>query len=612
MPVKNYILIASVGRSDIKFILEQQDNNEKQLAEIFSDKGALTLRQVHQALLDNVLPFVFESENIKAARIREKIRFAADPIQARVDEGKIALQDDHGNYLLYAAKLNGLIGFLKQQAQGGKIVIKGGLFVGTSRPAERNEPIASHVLLAQYFARQLSLNYGGELPDKLTLIDCPVYYLNQLKDLDEKNRFYDGKGLDYPVKRIVARRIDNAIARFVNHFSVNTEVILSDTGGMADLKNVLSASVYFRAQGDVLEFPQTEMTDRFDQKTFDQFSRQKHQISRQQSLQVKTRVKQRILEGDFSGAWAACAHLLPENLEKLEQDESWILGVYWVSHYFNGQNSFAQYNKQLDKVSTKNPVKESLSALLQQLKQLTCSEILDQQIQSTLTLTVMKIEAKLQATKQEERDIIGAMRDCSTLSDQLLRASVYHYLNTHHNPGKTTQLKYHNDQIPDNIIGSLKDSLGENEKLKQFIHSPTSKKIIQLRNSKAWRDKLKMRDEYSDYYEFNKRIRAKLDTKKSLTDWRNLSTHQSLTIENISDIIEIACTDKITEYPYPLWHPEFASNHPDKGDSFLNQHYVKEIENKRGYGAGYMKQQYLTLMEQLLDVIQSSIYTGEA
>ena len=160
MPVKNYILIASVGRSDIEFILEQQDNNEKQLAEIeiFLDKDTLTLRQVHQALLDNTLPFVFESKNINAGRIREKIRFTADPIQPIVDDGKTVLRDKHGNYRLYAAKLNGLIGFLKQQAQDGKIVIKGGLFVGTSRPGEAKEPIASHVLLAQHFARQLSLN----------------------------------------------------------------------------------------------------------------------------------------------------------------------------------------------------------------------------------------------------------------------------------------------------------------------------------------------------------------------------------------------------------------------------------------------------------------------
>jgi len=635
--IQKYVLIASTGKNDIKFWLKgiHEKFGEKLAVAQIQDKvsykctdleNTLSIRNIHQYLLDDKIKYSFSSNPEAALGVDYKTdilfeknlkphTYAEDNYQE--DSLKPIQKDD--KYLLYAAKLDQLIQTLKIQASQRNIQISGALFIGTARPKEQGEPIASHRLLAKHFAEQLSLNFAGELPEEQTgqsVATCPVYWVNQLKDLpDEQGNFYDGEGSDYPVKRIVAKRIDDSIKQFLANFESDIEVILSHTGGMHDLKDVLTASVFFRAPAGVLEIPMTEKNTRFGEAEFKKLIEEKHLISRRQSLQIKTLIQSRIKEGDIAGAWSACAHIHDD--ANLATHDIWTHAVKAVNSYYNSSEA-----KISDTILRRCPddIKQLIDKLNEQLSELTQDETHLQQAQTTLTRTMFAIEASLQATKKQEVQVKQALTLCATLSDQLLRACVFKYLQeANHSYQLNTPLDYASD-----IVLGQKAPEGD----KKFDKN-NRKKLNIFYGREAWKNQLKQDNKLSVCIDYQNRMSCGKNTKHpssywKLQEWRNSIAHgRSVNETNQQEILATASSpvqcelNNQTINVKPLWNPNllgFYQNNADAiatGDNFLNHYYVQQIEEKLGYGTGSTKKKYTQLQQTLLAIVQSPIYIPE-
>lgn len=610
--IQNYLFIASTGKNDLKFLITE--NGENKLAEIMAGKKHdpyVGLRLIHEKLLNNDIPHIFQNlPDIQTKK--EKIYFKQSDdgttLNPKLGDNQQVQKTNDDKYILCAAKLQGLITSLKNKITNNEIRIIGALFVGTERRNQAMEPIASHRLLAKHFAEQLNMNYVGELPEDVTIApsDCPVYWLNQLKDLpDRDGNHYDGLGLDYPVKRIVAKRIDDSIHQFVNYFAnTSPEIIVSDTGGMNDLKDLLSASIHFRAYSDVLESPQTEKNDTFDTRALDRLISEKHLITRRQSLQIKTLVKHRILEGDIYGAWSTCVHIHDE--EQLVKHDTWSHAVQAVKNYFSGEYNFK---------TTRFPNGNNYTELSRTLSELTKGETLEEQIQRLLTRTLFTIESNLQSSRPEEMQIKNALVSCATLSDQLFRACIFLYLekNRSNFPNLKPNLQFSNDEV-----------LTVNHTNNNDKHF-TNKKINPFYGKNEWRGTLKNDVQLSLCIHYQNRMSCGKNNKHpaeqwKLQEWRNSIAHgRNINETDLKHILNKACqtTSCInqTDMPDtvdPLWNSDLTkAKPPTLGSCFLNQHYVHLIEKSLGYDINSTQQKYQKLQNNLLAIINSSIYIAE-
>lgn len=635
--IPNYVLIASTGKQDIKFWLHGTDkkHGKKRIAAEIQDSksmkcesfdNTLTIRDIHSKFLNGEILYEFNKKPLIEEIQNDRISFDADILFNRNLTPTLQVSNNYkadiqvviikNKYQLYAAKLQGLISTLKELQNKNKIKVIGGLFLGTDRNGNQGEPISSHILLAKYFAKEFSLDNAKEF-DSLNLNNTNVFWLNQMKDianLSKYNQRYEGEGIDYPVKRVIAKRIDDTVHKFIEHFSVNkANVILSHTGGMADLKSLLSASVRFRENKRVLESHQTEKIDTFDTSAFKRLIKDQLLVSRQQSLQIKTLVKNRILEGDIAGAWSACAHIHDET-QPVKHD-IWTYAVQAVKNYFAGDNSF-----NLDvaaSVNNKIPdtIKDQFQKLNQHLKTLTTDDgdDFEKQSQSALTRTLFHIESALQARKMQERDIINAAIHSTSLNDQLLRTCIYHYLNTHRNEFAHLKdfLQFDNDSV-------LKQSWNDNsdKRFKTTRNGTTTTKLSGYNGRFAWMRTLRsdrilnIPNIYSKRLTYPNRSPNNPED-KSLSQWRNTIAHglgmESSDLEQILIIATLASGEM-----QPIWNPDLqGKTNLSTGTCILNQHYTQQIEESLGYGIGSTRKKYITLQKLLLDIINSPIYLAD-
>ena len=606
--MKNYVLIASVGRSDIKFVLtDKNEKNEFYLAEI-ADRCdcCLSIRKVHEALRDNEIKHHFCKETLnKIKNNREKIRFCQqnDEIQAKVDSDFSLKKTQKDEICIYAAKLQGLIETLQKLQNDQKIQIKAALFLGTERKKQSGEPAASHILLARHFADTLGFEAAADLNDTNINQNTNVFWANQTLELNQDdwqgNTKYEGTGIDYPVRRIIARRIDLIIQDFLNRFETDKpQILLSDTGGISDLKALLSASVKFRARNTVYEIPQTELSEKFDIDAFNELVNQPQYISRQQSLQIKHLVESRIQNGDFSGAWAACTHIHTECNK--QNHDIWTYAVEAVRNYFLGDNSF-----NLSEIIKKMPeeareTKKHFTELSEQLDKLTANknDTHKKQAEATLTHIMFQVEAALQAQTKEEIDIINATIQTSALNDQLLRSCIFYYLNKNKSQFKNliNKLNYYDDLVLTKDWHDNKDKRFDRKKIKPFY------------GRDAWRNSLKTDNQLNIVNNYFERLTL---PKKSLQKKRNAIAHSlGMNRDDLEKILDIATLSQDT---FSLWNPGLMAlwqNHTSSpiapGENFLNQHYVKEIETALGFEN--TQQKYTQLQTTLLAIIRDTIY----
>ena len=271
-----YTLIVSTGKSDIKLWIQGQDR-ESNAASYASVEPRNCIRPLHKALIEKKIPHKlvaklkenrqeYFSPLIYSELKKSRISLRYDNTQIDPDPENDELKNtkplkDEEKYLLHPAKLDLIVCRLKELDDNKEIELVGALFLNTQRKdtkKRKNEPIGAHILLANWVGEIFELKVAPltENPDT----DEKIFYANYALDLlDSDNDDMEGKGSDYPLKRVVARRIDDCIRIFLGlkRFQGTTSIV-SHTGGFHEVKRVIMGSVRFRSKDNYIEINDTE------------------------------------------------------------------------------------------------------------------------------------------------------------------------------------------------------------------------------------------------------------------------------------------------------------------------------------------------------------------
>ena len=181
-----------------------------------------------------------------------------------------------------------------------------------------DEPIATGPLLARWLAKQFTLtNVAGDSGSRYNTGKkacwVNVYQAVTTFEGHDINGVPPEGAYHYPLTLSVARSIDLAVKNMAEAFSgTEVNVILSHTGGPADIKECLNASARFRFGDRIIESHESELQAvgfNFDRdKTLSRTPR------RSDSLTTRLHVEQRIWEGDYVGAQAVASHIQPDGI----------------------------------------------------------------------------------------------------------------------------------------------------------------------------------------------------------------------------------------------------------------------------------------------------------
>lgn len=525
-------------------------------------------------------------------------------------------------HYLYPNKLDKLLSCLD------KTQFCGAIFLGTNRTsgdyAEKDmDPRASHYVLAKWFAEYADLGEAQELrftPDEDTTVESSKVWWSDFL-INGENLENDKNHCDIPVARHVAQRID-MVLKFISERQEfnNATMILSHTGAMAEIKQYLLNNAIFRFPRRLVDLSVTEAMKNDDcgvllGQNKEKLNPLKRFPQRNESIGLRAIVEQQLWQGDFLGAWSACVHY---DRDVFFPDEGWILGVKLVADFFSGKSD----QMELPSVINSTPCVAPLESLHRAIAELSSPDASGRVSESAifqagreaLLRSAFKVEASLQATRDEERRYVHAIVGTCNFRDVALRGLAFRQLCTapFNSIIDSDRLDYAEDKVP-LFNGGIP---AEWKTANLFQNKDDKVRIFDTDGITAWLDFLKK----PTLYRFNKRIQDfQTGEIKSLAFYRNRATHRALSIdERISAIQNSISTSKKHS---SLWNKDIPANLISPvdqvtscssiiGSNFLNQQYVMDVF--REMEVEKPQERYQNMFAALIDVVRSPIYSPDS
>jgi len=594
--VKEVVLIISTGKQDIKIWAKNETN--------FVSLNLNYPRKFHELLLENVSE---ENQNSKgsekhrfidteeelAEKLHQKLgttltlqtkknlnklpvcKFESNEEQLLVNhhdeykEFKPIKYNDQ--YILHPAKLGSIIKKILSvcniedsndcfETTIPKIKVVRILVFGTHRELNKNsefhiknEPVGSGELIARWLSSRFNLPYLTDITD-LSIDAQYVTWVNFLENLED----FSGDTIEnYPVHSDAVKIITNAIYQLKQGLTAPLAV-LSGTGGMSDVKQVIEAATNLYFSPNVLEIRDTEtFREQFKVK---ELYKESMQPTHAESLNARAICRQRILQGDYIGAWGAVAHLKSSKI-----DANWLQPVEELSDFFLGKKTDKYITKSLEEIIS---LKQGLDPLR----------------------LAFKVEAALQAPNVEDRIITEALLASTTFMDLALKEIVFY--------------KNHEEfEIVDYTTGKVQFNPDHQLNLSEGFRSnkPKTKFFVAFEgnHSQFWREKLNC-DSVKAYW---KRI-AHYDNKiPALNTFRNNFAHRCLEKHELNDIYDNAsasCYIKSTKTTLlPLWN----NCQHELSDNFINMPLTQAIF--KDLGISNASELYTNLIYEILTILDT-------
>lgn len=601
--MEKVVLVISTGRQDIKIWAEYSDNegNKKKLVAPL-DWGIrdfhIKMRDALRADNSNIF-YTIDNKNTpdyivakgegtfdfkdEAVVIGKKIRG-----NKYVIDGVTPLDRPNPPYRLYPAKIGSLVKVLKQRVESKNIEILGVVLFATERERHETEnkfliaePIAAGEVLGHWIVQELGneLKYVGEKTFDAESKCCwfnfkekEVCWINMLKGVPD----YSGTGRDFPIQRKAARIIDDALEG-LSTMANGSLCIVSDTGGIAQLKSFMRTSAALRFRNHVIDLPDTE-TQPLDLDT-EKLLIETQLANSQESLQARNHCEQRLWQGDFLGAWGVVAHL-----QDSPNDEKWINVVRAVADFFRGAQ-----------IDTKELPEELTSV----------TSVIDHDWKDVLR-SAFKVEAALQGQSENDRRLPEAILNTVNFFDVVFRIEANRYIENNLND----HLNFIGDKM-DGLVKLNNLSLDESYKSNSLFSQKNSNGKYHISigrgGDNCWITVLHD-NKKGIIKEFSERLNETKGSNfnKSLRSYRNYVAHRALTHEQANDAIRIAAYS--SEDINPLWNvpnPEPSYNIADTGNHFLSVRLITEVFKL--FDISNATQLYQEMLQTLISEVRGSI-----
>lgn len=359
---KNSVLIASTGGQDIKVLCQLSGNNTV----IPYSIGKNNLRKLHQALIDNIIPWKMVASEPQLQKVTglNDLSLVTKPGKQRF----IDIEKDfkieklfrpvcnrnraviakplfsNKKLLLFPAKLYSVI----ESIDKNKIKAVALFYTDRTLASDKDksnqrdydgEPIATGKVLAQWLADKLNIPQDKiakeEGSDYKNHSICHINMLNGLYIMEGNHLFEHGEFLneDIPIASKTGQIIDSALHNMANHYP-DCHAIVSHTGGFGDIKPVITASARLHFKGRIQEIHDNKYSNpaRLEASK----SADYHPIPQHEIMDAKHRATQRIWEGDFAGAWAVVSHIADNNPGADPAKNTWVETVRQAANFMEG------------------------------------------------------------------------------------------------------------------------------------------------------------------------------------------------------------------------------------------------------------------------------------
>ena len=569
--IPEVVLVITVGAQDIKIWC-----NDHETGSITSIKPDTPIHKQHKANT--------ERETLKGPRpfhdylLSNNSRYCFYDTKAQVPASQCLTKDELENqfnsaldishfttpqagYPLHPAKLAFVVkDILAEQAAGKLKVVRALVFATDRRDVKHckfssSEPIAAGPLIARWLADRFELEYTGQQQGT-------QHYASWVNCLEGLTDFSGNLIEDKPVERQACNYILQAL-KTARQGLMTPSAVLSDTGGMTEVKQVINAATRLHFGHQVHEVRDSVSDNRNNTKALASPAQWNYDNSlilptQAEILTARSHCRQRLLQGDIEGAWGSVAHLQQSNL-------IWLGPVKELLDYFQGKH-----------------VKSPKVKALKDLQTADASDVIR---------LAFKIEAALQAPQETDRRIPEALMGCVTLSDLCLKTITLQQLESHLKKISIQPLA--NSESPFNAINSLIDKESGTVKLTlpdaQTAGFRDFKKECYIdfsgHNGEHWRKQLRELN-ITSVSDFKHRLDAnqisgKRKQIKPLTYYRNEFAHRSLNQQDIHTIFQQATARVSTKthknHHEPLWN---SSTTPDQlGEHFLSMPLTQALFN---------------------------------
>jgi len=347
--MKNVILFASVGRTDIQVLMENGDGEQCRMN--FPPPG---LRKLHQALLDGKLPFVFQTPDLEKVKEHPQdlyVHFQTDREGNIQDPALVCTKapewkpvKEEGKYVLVPAKLISVVKTIKKEIEENHTNFLGAVVLSTHSGDElfgtkiyEKEPIACGKLLSEWLANTLSEALPNSQPpitasaEGKEIFECDWQRKTTWVDILDGGMRATEPGRDDPVNRTAIKRVDEVMRKIVSD-EPDTTVLLCLGGGLPLFKDSLKDCARFHFRNRVVYWHEPQYMEEGEEEIFLQREVEDEPPSIQESYQARNHARTLIRKGDFSGAYSAVQHLESDPMEKL-----WVEKVKLASQYFSGE-----------------------------------------------------------------------------------------------------------------------------------------------------------------------------------------------------------------------------------------------------------------------------------
>lgn len=431
MTTKEYVLVVTVGKQDLKCWTRERDEGKVKLLPFPPDdlirddsvqgsrdrrdkrgeRRGSPIRGFHSAILaDEITPDVNRARivtDIEGVRERcggQQWRDAFISINEKrknaIPEqfGFKALQDAEGRLLLYPAKVAPLLAALEDN----KAAVRGVLVVHTNRVGDPSEPIASGPWVQQHIAERFGL----------TERNC---FLENAFPVGDRGRIEGAADspIDFPVRREVVYKLGMSIRKFADHFGPSVIPLTLMTGGIAPLKEIVRAEVDLAFDHPAIDLSMAEGHGG----PKGQEARQKWAevvgtilqgdvISRVDAINARARALDLARRGDFPGSWAAV-----RRQSHSAYDQAWLQPLHMIARYFGG-GSVGQENVCIE---------DGDQGIFEQLAELDLlQENALKKYRRFALNAAFRMEAALQGDEDHDLRLVDALASLCTLIDTLV------------------------------------------------------------------------------------------------------------------------------------------------------------------------------------------------
>ncbi|WP_432464449.1 hypothetical protein [Agarivorans sp. QJM3NY_33] len=351
------LLIVTVGTSDLKVVYGGEGN--EQLLKI----GPSFQRQFYDFLLDDrAIGKAFQLLSCDDVQQFPSLLKAID--NANLNERNVQSLSFNGNALsnrdkiiwskaeedalpLVAAKLVPFVHMLQQQA----IRIDGALILNTDRGEassfSKSEPYGAGAVVAQWFAQELGLEYGGQWQHLSSQPICG--YSRFYNYINDEINDYKGHGLDNPVSRLAMQRVDDALGQLAKEFGTDAQLMYLSSGGFPEFKPQIqaAASLYFKQVSTLVEPGQGSAQANLSASQASWFDHS--EVAPAESYRARRQVIDLIEHGNFEGAATTARLLYPNETSKANPkcwpissqsfaiDQQWVTAVCTLAGWLQGK-----------------------------------------------------------------------------------------------------------------------------------------------------------------------------------------------------------------------------------------------------------------------------------